>query len=271
MKKITTGLLAAALIVPSLVSAHPLWILPSHFTVSKDDGDWVTFDVTASHGTFVFDKAASAHGATIVMPDGTSARPDHVLRGKRRSVFDFFFEEEGTYKVVNNFDPMYMTTYKIGGRDTVRRIRASKAERDAQIPEGARDVSTSLVERRSESYVTVMAPSTKAIEPKGKGFEFNPITHPSDIIENEEVTFQFLFDGEPLAGVESTITREGTLYRAAQEEITVVSGEDGKVSFTLDQAGRYVLQTSTRTPVENNPQADVISTMLSVTFEAQLD
>lgn len=71
MKKLATaGLLAAALIAPSLVSAHPLWVLPSHFTVSKQEGDWVTFDVTASHGTFVFDKPASVEGAYVVMPNG---------------------------------------------------------------------------------------------------------------------------------------------------------------------------------------------------------
>lgn len=164
-----------------------------------------------------------------------------------------------------------MTTYKIGGRDTVRRVRANKEERAEQVPEGAREVSTTLMERRSESYVTVMAPSTKAIEPTGKGFELYPVTHPADIVENEEVTFQFLFNGEPLAGVESTITRDGTLYRAAQDEITVTSDDNGEVKFTVDQAGRYVLQTYNRTAVENNPLADTYSTMLSVTFEAQLD
>ncbi|GAL17458.1 nikel transport family protein NikM [Vibrio maritimus] len=271
MKTLASSLIAAALLVPSITSAHPLWLLPSHFTVSKTEGDWVTVDVTASHGTFVFDKAAPATNAYIVMPDGSTQRPDHVLRGKRRSVFDFFFVDEGTHKIVNGFDASYWTTYKIGGRDTVRRLRGSKAEVASQIPEGAREVTTIRSERRSESYVTVMGPTTKAIEPKGKGFELYPVTHPADIVENEETTFQFFFNGEPLAGVESTITRDGTLYRPAQDEITVVSDSEGKVTFTLDQAGRYVLQTSSRTKLDNDPLADAHSTMLSVTFEAQLD
>ncbi len=271
MNLIKKGLLAAAILAPAIATAHPLWLLPSHFTVSKAEGDWVTVDVTASHGTFVVDKPASAHNARIIMPDGSTERPDHVLRGKRRSVFDFFFVEPGTHKIVNSFDQSYMTTYKVGRRDTVRRINASKAERDAVLPEEARDVQTTRMLRSSESYVTVMAPNDTALQPSGKGLELLPITHPADIIENEEVTFQFLFNGEPVQGVESTVTRDGTLYRAAQDEINLVSGEDGKVTFTPDQAGRYVLFTFTRQQLANDPLADMQGTMLSVTFEAQLD
>ncbi|PSW17637.1 DUF4198 domain-containing protein [Photobacterium sanctipauli] len=271
MKLIKRSLLAAAILAPAIAAAHPLWLLPSHFSVSKQEGDWVTVDVTASHGTFIADKPASAHNARVIMPDGSEQRPDHVMRGKRRSVFDFFFVEPGTHKIVNQFEPSYMTTYKIGNRDTERRIRASKAERELQVPEQARDVTTTRMVRKSESYVTVMAPSTTALEPKGQGLELLPITHPADIIEQEETTFQFLFNGQPVEAVEATITRDGTFYRAAQEEITVVSGSDGKVTFTPDQAGRYVLQTYTRQPIDNDPMADMDGTMLSVTFEVQLN
>lgn len=53
----------AGLAVSASANAHPRWVLPSHFTVSKEGGDWLSFDVTASHGTFIYDKPASTETA----------------------------------------------------------------------------------------------------------------------------------------------------------------------------------------------------------------
>ncbi len=203
------SVMAMGLAVTTTAQAHPGWVLPSHFTVSKEGGDWLTFDVTASHGTFVFDKPAGSDQAFVVMPDGRSERPNFVVRGKRRSMFDFFFTEEGTHKVAINNQPSYYTQYKAGRRDTVKWARASKAERGDVLPEQARDVVTQLSYTRAESYITVGMPTDKALEIEGKMLEMKPITHPSDIIEGEPVTFQFFFNGEPQEGVTAEITREG--------------------------------------------------------------
>ncbi|EVU13260.1 hypothetical protein D046_6023A, partial [Vibrio parahaemolyticus V-223/04] len=82
------SVMAIGLAAATTAQAHPRWVLPSHFTVSKEGGDWLTFDVTASHGTFVFDKPAGSEQAFVIMPDGRSERPNFVIRGKRRSMFD---------------------------------------------------------------------------------------------------------------------------------------------------------------------------------------
>ncbi|MBY5991484.1 DUF4198 domain-containing protein [Ferrimonas balearica] len=270
MKK---SLLAAGLLagLVATAQAHPLWILPSHFTVSKAEGEWVTVDATASHTTFGFDKPTSADPAFVVMPDGRQERPDALFKGKRRSVFDFFFVEPGTHKIVNSRAPFYMTTYQLGRRDAERRIRATKAEALAQVPQEARNVQTTMVEPRGESYVTVMAPNRTALEPANKGFEMVPVTHPADIIENEPVTFRYLYDGKAVEGVKVEVTREGTQYRAAQEAIALETNAEGEITFTPEQAGRYIAATFHRQALENHPLADVHGTMLNVTFEVQLD
>ncbi|MFA0521770.1 DUF4198 domain-containing protein, partial [Vibrio sp. 10N.222.55.E8] len=164
--------------------------------VSKEGGDWLTFDVTASHGTFVFDKPAGSENAQVIMPDGRSERPNFVVRGKRRSIFDFYFEEEGTHKVAINNEPSYYTHYKAGRRDTVKRIKANKADRDSVLPKESRDVVTQLSFTRAESYITVGKPSDSVFKIEGKLLEMKPVTHPSDIIEGEPVTFQFFYNGE---------------------------------------------------------------------------
>ncbi|AIV08164.1 nickel transporter [Vibrio harveyi] len=265
------SVMAMGLAAATTAQAHPRWILPSHFTVSKEGGDWLTFDVTASHGTFVFDKPAGSDQAFVIMPDGRSERPNFVVRGKRRSMFDFYFEEEGTHKVAINNQPSYYTQYKAGRRDTVKWARASKADRASVIPEKARDVVTQLSYTRAESYVTVGMPTEKALEIEGKLLEMKPITHPSDIIEGEAVTFQFFFNGEPQQGVTAEITREGTLYRNHQEQMDVVSDKEGKITFTPEVAGRYLMKANYKGELKNDPLADKASVNVHLTFETQLN
>ena len=265
------SVMAMGLAAATTAQAHPRWVLPSHFTVSKEGGDWLTFDVTASHGTFVFDKPAGSEQAFVIMPDGRSERPNFVVRGKRRSMFDFYFEEEGTHKVAINNQPSYYTQYKAGRRDTVKWAKASKADRASVIPEKARDVVTQLSYTRAESYVTVGMPTEKALEIEGKLLEMKPLTHPSDIIEGEEVIFQFFFNGEPQQGVTAEITREGTLYRNHQEQIDVVSDKDGKITFTPEVAGRYLMKANYKGELKNDPLADKASVNVHLTFETQLN
>ncbi|MGF1718360.1 DUF4198 domain-containing protein [Photobacterium chitinilyticum] len=260
----------AGLAVTATANAHPRWIVPSHFTVSKEGGDWLTFDVTASHGTFVFDKPAGSETGQIIMPDGRIQYPSYVTKGKRRSIFDFYFEEEGTHKVRVNNVPSYYTQYKAGRRDTVKWAKAHKAERDQVLPEQARDVITQVSYTRAETYVTVGKPTTKATELEGKYLELVPVTHPSDIVEGEEVTFQFFYNGEPQQGVTAEITREGTLYRNHQEQLDVVSNEQGMVTFTPDTAGRWLMKANYKGELPDNPLADTASVNVHLTFEAVL-
>ncbi|MEG3755913.1 DUF4198 domain-containing protein [Psychromonas arctica] len=262
--------MVAGLAFSTVANAHPRWILPSHFSISKEGGDWLTFDVTASHGTFVLDKPAGAENARIVMPDGRQERPDAILRGKRRSVFDFHFTEEGTHRVqINNF-PSYVTQYKAGKRDTRKRLRASKVERDALLPEGARDVVSTLNYTRAETYITVGKPSDKPFPLEGKYLELQPETNPADIVATEPVRFQLFFNGKAQAGVKAEITRDGTLYRNQQEQIDVVSDEQGFIEFTPEVAGRYLLKASHKAPIANNPLADNMNVAVHLTFEAVL-
>ncbi|TOB80815.1 DUF4198 domain-containing protein [Vibrio parahaemolyticus] len=265
------SVMAMGFAAATTAQAHPRWVLPSHFTVSKEGGDWLTFDVTASHGTFVFDKPAGSEQAFVIMPDGRSERPNFVIRGKRRSMFDFFFVEEGTHKVAINNEPSYYTQYKAGRRDTVKWVRANKAERADVLPEKTRDVVTQLSYTRAESYITVGKPTEKALEIEGKLLELKPLTHPSDIIEGEAVTFQFFFDGKPQQGVTAEITREGTLYRNHQEQIDVVSDKDGKITFTPDAAGRYLMKANYKGELNNHPLADKTSANVHLTFETLLN
>ncbi|MCP4325062.1 MAG: DUF4198 domain-containing protein [Psychromonas sp.] len=271
MKKISvvTGVLAS-LLLSQVAQAHPRWVLPSHFSVSKEGGDWLTVDVTASHGTFVFDKPAGSQNALVIMPDGSSERPNFTITGKRRSMFDFFFVEPGTHKITVNNPVVYYTEYKAGRRDTLKWVKANKADRVQLLPEKARDISTQASFTRAESYITVGKPSSEALKIEGKLLELLPITHPADIVQGESVQMQFYFEGEIQANVIVEITREGTLYRNHQEQIDLISDKDGMISFIPEHAGRYILKAKYSAPLKGNLLAEKSKSNVHLTFEAIL-
>ncbi|GLP95594.1 DUF4198 domain-containing protein [Paraferrimonas sedimenticola] len=267
MKLKSIAFLTALVATPAL--SHSIYTLPSDFTISDAKGDWVSFDVSATNVVFSALKPASAEKVRIFHPDGTSASPDAIIKGKRRSTFDYFFDQAGTYKVVNTFGPSHFTVYQDG--DQRQRLFANKAERDALLPNGAEKVNTLRSERKSETYVTVAAPNDKTLALSGKGFEMKPHTHPADIIEGEQVTFQYFYNGKPAADIEVVVTPDGVRYRNDAKMLNLKTDKDGKVSFTPEMPGRYLAEASYSMASPKDPLADRHSYGLNTVFEAQLD
>lgn len=269
-RKFSISLLLLAALTSGAASAHPRWLLPSEFSISSQEGDWITTDATASHGTFVFDKPLSVDSGYVLTPSGKRERFAFSAKFKRKSSFDFFFSEAGTHKLVLTGEPMYFTSYTIGKRETVRRIRASKADRAAQLPEGAQNVKSTLMFNRTEAYVTVNQPSTQVFALENRYLELVPVTHPADMIEGEPIEMQFFFNGQPQAGVEAEIRQDGTLYRNQQEAVMLRSDQDGKVRFTPSKAGRYLLIAGHTSPLSNDAMADEARSSIHLTFEVVL-
>ena len=83
-----------------------------------------------------------------------------------------------------------------------------------------------------------------------------PVTHPNDLFAGEEARFRVLADGEPAAGVEFEITRGGTRYRNAQEEILATTDANGEFTVTWPEAGMYWLEANLRDDRATLPQAN---------------
>ncbi len=255
--------LSLALLAPS-VQAHPLWMLPSEFNLSTEESFWITVDATAAHGVFTFDKAVGLDNVNIYTPAGDRQRMGPYFKGKRRSVFDLEIDTDGTYKVELSTPQRYFTTYEIGSRNTKRRVFANKQEAD--LPKGAKNVSTTAVQAISAFYITQGAPSDKVLEATGKGFELHPLTHPSDVVAKENARFKFTFDGKPLANLDIEITPHGTAWRDSREQMDLKTDKDGVVTFKPTVAGPHLLMTSMRKAVDS-PLADTAGVNYHLTFE----
>jgi len=269
---IASSLFVASFITNS-VSAHDRWILPNEFNASAQSskGVWITSDVTAGNQVFVFDKPFGSEDIEIITPKGATEYPSSSYRGGRKSVFDYQLLQSGTYRFQKEVAAKYYSQYKVKGADKPVRTRTDKLTTQSMMPQGAYDLNGALYFSRVETYVTLNKPNNTAFKPTGEYLELLPVTHPADIIENNETEFKFLFKGKPVKNVEVSVVREGTLYRNSIEAIEVKSNSHGIIKFTPPKAGRYLLHATYEKALKDNKLADKMVNAIFLTFEAGLE
>lgn len=269
LSKLIVGI--SALLLVAQASAHNRWILPSHFNLSNDKGEWVVVDVTASNETFNVDKPLGAESMKITGPNGKPLFPSSSYRGHRKSVVDLHLEDNGTYQLKMSGDPSYWTSYKIKGQEKKQWLRnVNKEQRKHKLPKGAIDVKTIEGSASILTYITLNTPS-KNFKANKTGLDFVPVTHPSDIAQNEEAVFSFVFNGKAQSGVEIEIVREGVRYRNDPQTIKLTTDTKGMASFTPKLAGRYLLMAEFKDKVADYALADEVGGKVFLTFEAVLD
>jgi uncharacterized GH25 family protein len=243
----------AALALPMSAQAHRAWLAPTSTVLSGTDA-WVGFDAGMSNGVFIADHAAMGlDGLVITAPDGSTAAPENMMRGRYRSTFDLHLTQPGTWRIANVMGGV-VVSYKQGG--ATKRFRGTEADMAANIPADATEVTVTRSDSRVETFVTLGAPTTDALQPTGKGIELVPVSHPNDLVTGEPATFKLLRDGAPAADLDVTVARGGVRYRDNPEEITVRTAADGSFTVTWPQPGMYWLNASVRSPAaEGRPAA----------------
>lgn len=229
--------------------AHNIWLKPSSTVLSK--ADWVTVDAAVSNDLFFFNhRPMAVDKLLITAPDGSSIEPKNVHKGELRSVFDLKPEQTGTYQLaVANSN--VMGSYK-DAAGQMKRLRGTAQEIIDQIPADAQDVRVMESASRVETFVTMGKPS--AIRASGKGLELVPVTHPNDLVVGEPVVLAFHVDGQPTAGVEVVLVRDGKRYRDSMEEIKLLSDAQGQVKLSFALPGMYWLDADAKDAKTSHPR-----------------
>ena len=254
MPRFARYLLAAAALfsIPTVVSAHRLWMLPSGTVFSGTDG-WVTVDFAASNDLFYADhQPGRLEGVRIWQPDGSAGQLQNGATGRYRSVFDVKLDKAGTWKIGTEMSGL-MGSFKVngeekrvGGRggppgpDGVRRPPLTVAD----IPTDATDVKLTETTNRNQIFVTAGEPTRTVLKPTGKGLEINFLTHPDELVAGEAARFRFLVDGEPASGLKVTVVPGGKRYRNAEGARELTTGADGVLAIDWPAAGMYWLSAS---------------------------
>lgn len=224
-------------------TAHDIYIWPSFFTVNTDKPIHVPVDITASHTVFRPDFAMPSSGVKAYGVDGKQVRRvGAYFQGMRRSSFDFAIEAEGTYALVYERGPSYRSRYTIGKRETEKRLRGNKSEAREQMPKNGKNLETTKYFTVAMSYITNKAPTDAVLQPKNKGFEVVPVTHPADYVTGEDIQMKLLFEGKPVSDLDITIEKEGPQHQEEPLVLELKSDSKGMVEFSLEEGGRFMLK-----------------------------
>lgn len=252
MKRIALLALSLTAALPFSAMAHKAWLQPSQ-TVIAGSNPWITVDAAVSNDLFYFNHVPlRTDGLAITAPDGSKADAQNLASGKYRTVFDVELTQQGTYRIAVVNSGLFGSWEEDG---KPKRWRGTAATFASEVPKNAKNLQISQSVGRIETFVTNGSPNEAALKTSGEGLELVPVTHPNDLFAGEQATFRMLKDGKPAPGLEFEITRGGTRYRNAQEEIKVTTDGNGEFRVTWSEAGMYWLETSAQDDQTSVPQA----------------
>lgn len=252
------------LLLANTLLAHPMWIVPSEFSVSGDS-QWLTFTTSASNTLFAADKPLEQAGMAVVAPNGKPLELNHFFAGQRSSVFDLELVQQGTYRVEYQRPVFYYTSYQQDGEK--KGLRADKQQAQTELPDSAIERHTEKVDMKTTLYITRNAPSDEVMTPSGRGFEITPLTHLNDIVAGDVATFRLTLNGKAAVNYKVELTPAGSRYRDQRGVITLISDDRGDVHFDVPQAGIWFLAAAVSLQDESG-RADSIWSERFITFEA---
>ena len=290
-----TSLATALLLAAAPAVAEKNWILPSATIFSGAEG-WVSVDAANSGDLFFADhRPGNLDQIKVWAPDGSPSRIQNGTTLRRRAVFDVQLDKPGTWKIGTQ-TAMVMGSFKIngeerrvGGRPMPRPATAAAAGAPAganagpapaampsppprpltvaDIPAEATDVKLTQVSGRNEIFVTLGEPTRTVLATTGQGLEFDPVTHPDELVTGETARFRFLVDGKPAANLHVTIVAGGTRYRNSEEAMDLTTGADGMIQVKWPAAGLYWLGATLTDGKPTEPRATERRLSYSATLE----
>lgn len=264
---LATLTLAVTLALPFAAEARRPFIMASETVLARPG--WVSFDAAVSNDLFYFTgQALPLDTLQVLGPDGQPVPVANTSTGSRsHNTFDVQLPKQGTYKVAivtSSLNGQYETA--AGER---RRWRGTPAQ-ISEIPSDAKNVRITEQVQRSEAFVTAGKPNEAALKTTGSGLELVPVTHPTDLVAGEPITFQFALDGKPAPNVEVAVIAGGTRWRNSPNETKYTTDKDGRVTMTWDAPGMYSLQAELEDDKPSVKQATVRRASYVATLEVLL-
>ncbi len=241
-------ILPTVILFSSVSSAHSRFVLPTHTSLSGAEPQWVSLDLSISNDFFHPDMA---YGGTsdegdnffaglqlqVKDPSGAVYPAQDLVNLGRKSVTAVQIDKDGTYQLRADAPSLLVTTFKTAAGSPGRVFEGD------ELPEGVTDVAVWRSSNRAETYVTKNSISFDSLVPTGEGIELGEGSHPNDLFAGEDICFQFLMDGEPVAeGHEVMIVRDGTRHRNSRSEIPAITDAEGRVSFQFPEGGFYFIE-----------------------------
>ncbi len=234
------ALLLAAVALPA--AAHTPFLAPTSFDVRE--GGTVSLDAAFAEAFFVPEVAFDNSEFVVTDPSGRTRAAETVQRLRTRTVVEHTLDAgKGTYRFSTGprLGALFRT-WELGGK------RESTRDPAVKIPSGATVVSDFQSLTLAETYVSVGAPDRAALAARGKGLEFVPVTHPSDLYAGEDFEFVVQYDGKPLPAQKVEVTEAVWTSDRTPAVETLESDASGRVRLKLARAGTFLALARHRSP-----------------------
>jgi nickel transport protein len=98
-------------------------------------------------------------------------------------------------------------------------------------------------------------------QPLAAKMEIVPMKNPLALKVGDKLSFQVLYDGKPLAG--ATVGAEGV------EKDALKTDPNGRAEVAIKKSGLNIVSASQNTPTPNDPDADALGEIATLTFEVK--
>lgn len=236
------GMCIALTPVPG-AAAPRSWMLPSETMLVGSGNEWITVDAALSTDLYYYDHAAQNWEPVAVAPDGSNVAVENRAKGRLRQTFDLHVVQRGTYKLAIVSESV-SGSYVIDGERKMLPRGTTPSTLAQALPAGATDIWSAVNVSRIETFTTAGEPSTTVFKPTGKGLEMVPVTHPTELLQGEAATFQFMLDGKPAADLTVSAVNGGVRYRGDIQQLNLKTDAEGKVTITWPDAGMWWVSAS---------------------------
>lgn len=256
--------LAAALLFCSLAYAHEFWLEPVKFWLKKDEKVRIDLmvgeDYTGEH--------SNGHKYKILKLDhyGKGGKQDirSKVYGDSLSRIDIAFATEGSHLIAFNNTSKFIELeasqfneyLRTEGLDHIRKLRQQNNDTSKAGRELYQRCVKTLVQVGKETDATYALTT-------GMKLEIIPDKNPYAQTANGQITFKVLFDNKPL---KNALVLAWHSVNGKTTHETARSGKDGKVTFSIDQTGKWMISTVQMVANSDTKQADWQSFWGSYTF-----
>ncbi len=240
--------------------AHISYLLPSNFHL-EEDGE-VTVQAGFSETFSRPEVALRSNAFSIITPSGKTEVFSGIETVGKLTVLGATLEEEGTYRLTSG--------ERIGRKGVQVKIGEDwiPLEPGSPVAEGVetRESQTATV---ADVYVTRGEPTDAVLSSSIGRLALQPVTHPNRIDAGEGFRFRVTFDGEPLAGQQIQVQREGGQYESPAYSALVTSDADGYATFEMERPGAYLMMTRKSAQAPAGSETDIRSYTTSLVIEAR--
>jgi uncharacterized GH25 family protein len=253
-------LATATLLTAAPAFAHAGFLVP---IAEPDEAGEVLLYATFSDTFPATEIGLASETWVIVTPAGDEADFERAVERAQHTILQATLSKPGIYRLSSG--------ERLGRKGEVARIGDDYVllGRDGMsretLPAGA-EILTSQTATVSDIYLSREEGAGAALDSSIGRLEIAPAVDPTDLQPGGRFSADILFDDMPLGQTDITLFSPGESREEGEPETTLVTNEDGRVSFVPPGLGEYLLMVRRIAPAPEGAETDVRSYTTTLTL-----